>query len=277
VGVLDEPKIDCHNHVFDPRRFPYAPDAYYLPAGQEVGRPDQLGRVFDAYGVRHAVLVGPNSGYGEDHNDCLLDTVERAGGRYRGIAVVSTGVTRARLERLRAAGIVGITFNVALLGVDHYRDTGGLLATLRDLDLFVDVQVTGDQLVELAPLLAGSGARILVDHCGLPEVAAGVGQSGFQALLDWGGSGRVHVKLSGHYKFSQQDYPYRDTWPFISALLAAYGPQGCVWGSDWPFLRAEARLDYGPLVTLVERLVPDPDARSRILWETPRRLFGFPA
>jgi len=33
-----------------------------------VGTPAQLTRVFDAHGVRHAVVVGPNSGYGEDHN-----------------------------------------------------------------------------------------------------------------------------------------------------------------------------------------------------------------
>ena len=65
VGGPDEPTIDCHSHVFDPARFRYASDAYYLPSGQEVGTPDQLTRVFDAHGVRHAVLVGPNSGYGD--------------------------------------------------------------------------------------------------------------------------------------------------------------------------------------------------------------------
>jgi hypothetical protein len=24
LSIYDEPKIDCHNHVFDPARFPYA-------------------------------------------------------------------------------------------------------------------------------------------------------------------------------------------------------------------------------------------------------------
>jgi hypothetical protein len=58
-------------------------------------------------------------------------------------------------------------------------------------------------------------------------------------------------------------------------LLDAYGPEHCVWGSDWPFLRAPERIDYGTLLTLLEHLIPDPGARRAVLWETPRRLFGF--
>jgi len=37
------------------------------------------------------------------------------------------------------------------------------------------------------------------------------------------------------------------------------------------------RIDYAPLLTLVERLIPDADERRRVLWDTPRRLFGFEA
>ena len=29
MNIYDEPKIDCHLHIFDPRRFPYAADAKY--------------------------------------------------------------------------------------------------------------------------------------------------------------------------------------------------------------------------------------------------------
>ena len=39
--------------------------------------------------------------------------------------------------------------------------------------------------------------------------------------------------------------------------------------------RSPARIDYGPLLALVGELVPDPADRRRILWETPRREFGF--
>ena len=91
-------KIDCHVHVFDPARFPYAPDTYYAPAGQELGTPARLAGVLDAHGVEHAVLVGPNSGYGED-NRCLLDALASGAGRYRGMALVPNGILRGGARR----------------------------------------------------------------------------------------------------------------------------------------------------------------------------------
>jgi predicted TIM-barrel fold metal-dependent hydrolase len=81
--------------------------------------------------------------------------------------------------------------------------------------------------------------------------------------------------LSGYYKFSQGPHPYEDTWPFIMALVDAFTRDRCVWGSDFPFLRANERLDYGPLLAMLPRLFPDPDDRHRLLWRTPARLLGF--
>src|SRR5688572_27531931 len=149
---MDEPVIDCHTHVFDPHRFAYAPDAYYRPTGAETGTVEQLERTLDAHGVRHALLVGPNSGYGED-NRYLLDAVTRGAGRFRGVAVVPNRVAAEELRTLREAGVLGVTLNAALLGVDHYASAEALLASLAALDMIADVQVTDDQLPALTPLL----------------------------------------------------------------------------------------------------------------------------
>src|SRR4051812_40866809 len=136
--MAEQRVVDCHVHVFDPQRFPYRPDTFYAPSGQELGTPARLGTVLDAHGVEHALLVGPNSGYGED-NRCLLDTLDAGAGRYRGMAVVENSVTRAELADLRAAGVLGITLNAALLGVGYYEDAAGLLADLAALDMIADV------------------------------------------------------------------------------------------------------------------------------------------
>jgi len=266
--------VDCHVHVFDPQRFPYRPDTFYAPVGQELGTPARLRTVLDAHGVEHALLVGPNSGYGED-NRCLLDTLAAAAGRYRGMAVVANSTSRAELAELRAAGVSGVTVNAALLGVGYYADAGGLLADLAALDMIADVQVVDDQLVELAPLLERSGVRVHVDHCGRPDPGAGLGAAGFQELLRWGASARAVVKLSGCVKVSREPYPHRDLLPHVRALVDAFGPDRCVWGSDWPFLRMPERVDYGPLLTLLAEQVPDADARRRILWDTPVREYGL--
>jgi predicted TIM-barrel fold metal-dependent hydrolase len=276
MSVFDEDKIDCHCHIFDPVRFPYRDDTAYRPAQQEIGTAAQFVRVMDAYGVRHALLVGPTSGYRTD-NRCLLDALETYEERFRGIAVVDNDIGRGELVALRRAGVVGVAFNPAMEGVELVRDAGALFALLADLGMFAQIQVCGDQLVALAPWLAQQEAQLLIDHGGRPDIEAGVAQPGFQALLRLADSARASVKLSGWQKYSRDAYPYEDAWPYAHALLGAFGPQRCVWGSDWPFLRAPERLDYGPLLTLFEQIVPDAETRHQIQWETPRRLFGFDA
>nr|WP_222622910.1 amidohydrolase family protein [Ramlibacter cellulosilyticus] len=274
--MFAEPKVDAHCHVLDPARFPYAPDVAYRPAGQEVAPLEQYEQVMAAYGIRHALFVGPNSGYGLD-NGCMLDALARGAGRFRGVAVVRNDIAREELQRLKQAGVVGVAFNATVLGVDHYLAAGELLRLVADLDLFVSLQVEHDQLLALRPLLERSGARIVFDHCGRPRAGGGVGQPGFQALLGMAKNGRTAVKLSGYQKFSLQAPPYEDARPFVQALLDAYTPDACMWASDWPFLKSPVRLDVGPLLLQLERFVPDAADRRRIWWDTPRRWLGLGA
>lgn len=276
AGIFEEPKIDTHVHVLDPARFPYRDDTHYAPTGQELGTPAQLGRVMEAYGTRCALLVGPNSGYGLD-NACLLDTLARGRGCYKGIAVVENEATSEDLQALKRAGIVGVAWNVTHYGVDHYRNAAPLLERLAALDMLVDIQVEHDQLVSMMPLLVHSGVRILVDHCGRPAIDAGLGQPGFKALLALGASGRAFAKLSGLVKFSREPAPHEDAWPFVAALVDAFTLEHCLWASDWPYLRAPVRVDYGVLLQLVGTLFPEASDRRKVLWETPRELFGFDA
>ncbi len=272
--IFDEPKIDCHVHVLDPARFPYRSDTHYAPNGQEIGTPSQLVQVMDAYGTRHALLVGPNSGYGTD-NACMLDTIARDQRRYKGIAVVRNDVSFDQLQALKRDGVVGVAWNVTHYDVDYYRDSDSLLGKLAALEMFVDVQVEHEQLLLIAPRLESSGVRVLVDHCGRPTVKAGLEQPGFKALLDLGASGRAFIKLSGFAKFSREPSPHRDAWPFVEALVSAFTLDRCLWASDWPYLRAPMRVDYGVLLSVVSALFPDASDRRKLLWDTPRELFGF--
>jgi predicted TIM-barrel fold metal-dependent hydrolase len=274
MTIFDENKIDCHNHIFDPARFPYRDDTAYRPSMQEIGTAAQFAQVMDACGVQHALLVGPTSGYRTD-NRCMLDAIEHGNGRFKGIAVVDNDVSRDVLIDMKRKGVVGVAFNPAMEGVDALSDADALFGTLADLDMFAQIQVTGDQLIALEPLIARTSTRLLIDHCGRPNVPGDVNQPGFQALLRLADAGRTVVKLSGLQKFSQLDYPYEDAQPFALRLLRTFGPDRCIWGSDWPFLRSPVRMDYAPLLKLIQRLIPDADARRRVLWDTPRSLFGF--
>ncbi|WP_234685775.1 amidohydrolase family protein [Bradyrhizobium monzae] len=270
------PKIDCHIHALDPVRFPYGADTPYRPSGQEIAPAAQLIRVFDAFDVRHALVVATNTGYGSDSR-ILLDTLKQSSGRFRGVAVVENDVDIKELERLKAAGVIGVAFNVPFHGADYYRNTAPLLEKIASLGLFLQIQVEHDQLLALLPLIEKSNVRLVFDHCGRPSVAQGVKGKAFQALLAIGRERDAHIKLSGYYKFSQQSHPYEDTWPFIAALVEAFTLDRCVWGSDYPFLRAPERLDYGPLLSVLTKLFPDPGDRHGLLWRTPAKLLGLDA
>ncbi len=274
MSIFEEPKIDCHNHILDPKRFPYAADTHYRPSGQETGSADLFLAVMDTYGVRRALLVGPNSGYGSD-NRCLLDAIARSQGRFKGIAVVDHDISLEALFALQQQGVVGIAFNPSFLGVGYYLETGDLLATLRELGLLLQVQVEGDQLLDLLPLLSGCEVPLLIDHCGRPKPEAGLRQPGFQALLELGRSGRAFVKLSGFAKFSAGPHPHEDVWPFVQALAGAFTLERCLWGSDWPYLRATERIDYGLQLNLIASLFPNPAERRKLLWDTPGRLLAW--
>lgn len=274
MSIFDEEKVDCHNHVLDPRAFPYAAEVTYRPAGQEIGSQTQHRAVMDAYGIRHALIVGPNSGYGQD-NRCLLDTIAKSAGRFKGIAVVPNSTSSERLLELKAQGVVGIAFNPSLLGLDYYADAAPLMRRLAELDMLVQVQVHQDQMVALAPLILESGAHILVDHCGRPDPARGLQQPGFQAVLQLAGSGRATIKLSGLQKLTSEGWPFASVRPYVEALIETYSLDQCIWASDWPFLKAEERLDVGPLLRWFENLVPKASDRRRLFWQTPCRVLKF--
>lgn len=275
MHLFERPKIDCHCHVLDPSGFPYGEDIPYHPAGQEIGTADYFQHVLSTYGVKHALLVGPNSGYGPD-NRCLLDAITRSGGTFKGIAVVEAGTSRQALYALKEAGIVGIAFNVALHGHAYYADIEPLMRELAALDMWCQFQVSKDQLCALLPMIRKSGVKVLIDHCGRPDLNDGPDSQGQRALEELATDGVSVIKLSGFAKFSRQPYPFDDARDHALHMHAVFGPDRCLWASDWPFLRAPYRLDYGTLLQLAGQWF-QPDDLEKMMWNNPVRLFGFGA
>jgi predicted TIM-barrel fold metal-dependent hydrolase len=275
MNIFDEPKIDCHVHVIDPVNFPYGSNVLYRPSGQEIGTAAQLREVMTSHGVKHALLVQPNSGY-EGDNACMLDAIAKGEGRFKGIAIVDLDTDVATLKALQARGIVGTAINPTVHGNDYYRHADRLMKRLADLDMFFNLQVERDQFLMYAPWIERIPVKVLIDHAGRPDPAEGLGHQAFAAMLRLAKTGRVNVKISGYLKFARTPYPFEDCWPFVRMLIEAFTLDHCLWASDWPYLRATERQDYGPLVQLVERLFQDAADRRKLFWDTPCRLFGFP-
>ncbi len=274
AAIFQEPKIDCHTHVFDPARFPYDPAIAYKPSGQEIGTAAQLRQVMKTYGVSHSLLVQPNSGYGSD-NRCMLDAIAQDKDRLKGIAIIDFNASLDDLRALKEQGIVGAAFNPTFHGNEYYKVAEPLIRKLAALDMFMQIQSEHDQLLMYVPWIETIPVKVLIDHLGRPTPSAGLGQPGFAALLKLAKSGRVSVKLSGYSKYSHGRYPFEDCWPFVRAVADAFGLENCLWASDWPYLRAPERQDYGPLVDLAHQLFPNDYDRQVLFQTTPRRLFGF--
>ncbi len=274
MNIFDEPKIDCHAHVIDPANFPYSKDVAYKPAGQEIGTTAQYRQVMKCYGVHHALLVQPNSGYGSD-NSCMLDAIAKGEGRFKGIAIVDLEADVGTLKELKARGSVGAAVNPTFHGNNYYKHADGLMKRLADLDMFLDLQVENDQFLMYEPWIERIPAKVLIDHAGRPTPQSGLSQPAFTAMLRLAKTRRVSVKISGYAKFSKLPYPFEDCWPFVRSIVDAFTLDHCMWASDWPYLRAPERQDYGPLVALAAQLFPNADDRRKLFWDTPNRLFKF--
>jgi predicted TIM-barrel fold metal-dependent hydrolase len=276
-GIAKRPvlAVDTHAHIIDPARFPYSPDAAYHPPAGETGPLERYLAVLDAHGISHAVAVQPTSGYLFDHR-CLLDAIARSGGRLRGVARIPAGRARDFASVLDVPGIAGVRLDLLGDGVDvlDAPDLPWLLDAMAERAMHVQVQCEGDQLVRALPVIAGMRMPLVIDHCGRPVPSRGLAQPGFAALLELARDGH-YVKLTGPFRYSEQGAPFRDCDPYVHALLRAFTPARCLWGSDWPYLRMAQRIDYAGELAMLARWVPDEADRQRILAGTPAQLFGL--
>ena len=139
----------------------------------------------------------------------------------------------------------------------------------------MQIYAEDDQWTELAPLLDRSGVKVLIDHFGVRDPRTGIASPQFQAVLSLGRSGNAVVKLSAPFRITSPADSYAALDDHVAALLQAFSIERCIWGSDWPFLAVDHRLDYGTLRDPLFRWLPDPWQRQQVLWHNPARLFGW--
>jgi 2-pyrone-4,6-dicarboxylate lactonase len=160
------------------------------------------------------------------------------------------------------------------LGLDAVARAERLIARIGEFGWIVQIQCPSRLLAGFLPILRAPGARLLVDHLGLPDIKSGTSDPGFRALLALGGEGAT-IKLSGAFRVSRQPFPHVDLDPFVEEIRRAFPTDRRVWGSDWPFVACAARPTYADTLAQLEYWLPDPSERRIALVEAPRRLFGF--
>ena len=151
--------------------------------------------------------------------------------------------TTDELTRLQADGFVGVSFYIfgqervdALLSISD--EVWAWLVSKRWL---VSVNSKGDDWNAWQEVLTRHPElRLVVSHLGLPpKQAEAPGASGAReamaSVLALAGFPHTQVKLSGFYALTDpgHDYPHRAAWPYVEALLDAYGVERLLWASDY--------------------------------------------
>jgi predicted TIM-barrel fold metal-dependent hydrolase len=276
--VANEDRIvDCHAHIIDPTRFPFTGTKGYHPRPDEHGTREEFCAVLDRHRVGNAVLI-QLSGYGTD-NAANLDAMKTYPGRFKAIAVIDSEASDKTFEDLAAGGVVGARFNLVSYEADALsrHDAPRLLQRLKALGWFAQIYADDAQWPAAAAVLKASGIRVLVDHFGVRDIAVGTRHAGFRAVLALGREGNTTAKLSSLFRVSRMSAGFDDLDPFVDELLQTFGVEGCIWGSDWPFINVPRRPNYADLLAPLSRWLPDPGDRTRVLAHNPRRLFGFGA
>lgn len=279
---------DSHVHIFDPANFPYTAKRVYTPP------PALISDLLDLHKnlrMDRVVIVQP-SVYAAD-NSCTLDAVKKLGARARGVAVIDKDTSQTEIDDMNGVGVRGIRLNLNTTPGGEVDADG----SKRTLDMAAK-QLQGRkwhiQFYTRPPVIAALKAHIeqlpfpvVFDHFGGARAADGVGQAGFEALLDLVKTGRAYVKISGSYRASSKAPDYPDALPLAQALIAA-NPDRLVWGSDWPHPDSSAgrgrpltemtppmAVDDGLVLNQLPKWTADQALRQKILVENPARLYDF--
>jgi 2-pyrone-4,6-dicarboxylate lactonase len=259
--------------VFGPAHlFPYPADAAFAPPDVPA---QQVLALHERLGFERAVVV-QSSAHGTDHR-ALLDLLERAGGRYRGVALVAPGAAAGDLAALDAAGIRGARLHFAPhLGADPDAARIRRVADLvRGLGWHLELHLTGTGVVDLETRIAGLDVPVVIDHMARFDLAEGAGGPAVSALRRLLDTGRVWVKVSGVDRLSRTGPPYSDAVA-LAALLVAHAPERTLWGTDFPHVNIVGDPpDDALLVDLIEVIAPGRRERERLLVQNPAEFFGF--
>jgi len=260
--VLPLNATDCHFHVYDnDPRFP----AHKMDTALAVHRRLGIGR-----GILVQAL--PES------RAITLQGLALAGPNYRAITPILEVPPEKELGALHEAGFRGVRFAFTRGRHGAPPDLATLRATIERIaplgwhtDFFFG---SGQALIEMADFLRSLPVPFVIDAMGRVDVAAGLEQPGFQALLDLVRHDNGWVKLAAADRISIAGPPYHDALPFARALMAA-APDRVIWGTDWPHPNHHQNPDDADLVDLIPLIAPDATQQRKLLVDNPARLVGF--
>jgi 2-pyrone-4,6-dicarboxylate lactonase len=265
--------VDAHCHVFGPGdRFPYAPERKYTPGDASKA---QLFHLRDFLGVEKNVVVQATC-HGSD-NSAMLDVLDSAPERSRGVATVEPDVSLEELAEMHERGVRGVRFNYVRRLVDPEPDEyyHRIVEKIAPLGWHVVVYFEAADLAERWDLFSSLAAPLVVDHLGRPDVTKSVDGPEFgQFLRLMREREDVWCKVTCPERISLSGPPdFTDTVPFARRVIDEF-PDRVLWGTDWPHPNLKGFMpDDGKIVDFIPQVAPSAEVQTKLLVENPTRLY----
>ena len=150
------------------------------------------------------------------------------------------------------------------------------VAALADFELTFDICARSSQLGEVIELVRRTpGVQFVLDHVGKPQIGEDPTQWRLQ-IAELAARRNIVCKLSGLMtEIVSGPTGVEAVEPFLAYALAEFGPDRCLFGSDWPVMTTAAT--YSEWLDLVIRLVPGEDERRAVLAGTAERVYELSA
>ncbi|MGF4041917.1 amidohydrolase family protein [Paenarthrobacter nitroguajacolicus] len=271
--------VDAHCHVFGPgEEFPFAPERKYTPCD---GGKEDLFALRDHLGISRNVIVQATC-HGAD-NSAMVDAVQAAGGRARGIATVRPDISDAELNRLHRAGVRGVRFNFLkrLVRSAPQEDLAIIARKIAPLGWHVVIYFEGEDLEGLEGFFGSLPTPLVVDHMGRPNVTKPVDGPEFSRFLRFVDQNNVWVKVScperlsvsGPPALGGEQHAYADAVPFGRKVIEEF-PDRALWGTDWPHPNLTGHMpDDGLLIDYIPQVAVTPEQQHKLLVANPMRLY----
>jgi L-fuconolactonase len=274
--------VDTHAHIYhsDERRYPMRADPLRPPPG--CGDVTHLRQEMRAAGVARAVLVQTGTAYWWD-NQLLADTAREHADWAVGVCTLDPTAeeSTAELERLvRGYNVRGLRMEPTQAPSPAYDQPGAdrLWAAAQRLGIVICAHIRSPFTEQLAALLSRyPEVPVVLDHAAYPCGAEGVASETVSRAVALARYPNLCVKLTFAVTGSEEGYPFRDMHSIVERLIEAYGPERCMWGSDFPCeLWLHGKATYQTHLSLFTgALGLSAGAQRAILEETPMRVW-FP-
>ena len=232
-------RIDAHHHLWTLARGDYG---WLKPALAPIYRDfdlSDLAPLLSASRIEGTILV--QAAPTEAETRFLLDIAEKAE-LVRGVVGWTDFDARdavARIEALAARDLlVGLRPMVQDIADDDWLLRPALappLAAMARSGLVFDALALPRHLTRLIEVVdRHSNLQFVLDHCAKPHLATGDIAEWKQHIAQLAQRSNVVCKLSGLVTEARVDWQIADLRPAVDHVLACFGSQRLLWGSDWP-------------------------------------------